>query len=138
MTEKRYISLDYGEKRIGIAVSDPLGLFAIPLATFPNDEKFITEFTKIIEEYPPIKIILGLPLKEDGTQYRLTEIVKNFGENITNIFKKEIIFIDERYSSGIAKERIIESVKSKKKRRDKGLVDRNAAAVILEDFLGRG
>jgi putative Holliday junction resolvase len=132
---ERYIGIDYGVKRIGIAVSDPLGMFAVPLETISNNQNFWKDFKKLLEPYKIKAFVLGLPLKESGESYALTEEVKKFGETLKKKFNKDVIFFDERYSSSIAESQIIESVPSKKKRRDKSLVDKKAAAVILQDFL---
>ena len=79
--------------------------------------------------------ILGYPLKENGEKSDSTLAVEKFKRELEKKTKLEVILFDERYSSEIAKERIIESVKSKKKRRSKELVDMYAAAVILEDYM---
>ncbi len=132
---ERILAIDYGEKRIGIAISDPLKIFAIPLTTILNNKNFWNEFIKIFEKYNIVEIILGYPLKEDGTKSSITLKVEEFENKLKNKIKLPIKLVDERYSSSIATEQIIESVKSKKKRRDKSLIDKNAAAVILSDFL---
>ena len=132
---ERILSVDFGEKRIGIAISDPLKMFAIPLITIENNNLFFNKLKEIIEEYNFVKIVLGYPLKEDGTKTILTDKVEEFKTKLVEQFKIEVIYVDERYSSSIAWEQIKVSVKSKKKRRDKSLIDKNAAAVILEDFL---
>lgn len=132
---KRLLGIDYGEVRIGIAISDPLGIFAYPLVTLKNDKNLFQELKKIIDEYNIEKIILGFPLKEDNSNSALTEKIQKFKKSLEQEFQIFVEFIDERYSSSIAKERVIMSVKSKKKRRDKGLIDKNAAAVFLQDFL---
>ncbi len=132
---ERIISLDYGEKRIGIAISDPLKMFAIPLITIKNDSKLWENLKKIFSEYNFVKIILGYPIKEDGSKTRITELVEKFRIQLEKKYKIEVEYIDERYSSEIAWEHIIESTPSKKKRRNKSLIDMNAAAVILEDYL---
>ena len=132
---ERVLAIDYGEKRIGIAISDPLKIFAIPLTTLENNKNFWNEFIKIFEKYNIVEIILGYPLKEDGTKSSITLKVEEFENKLKNKIKLPVKLVDERYSSSIAAEQIIESVKSKKKRRDKSLIDKNAAAVILSDFL---
>lgn len=132
---ERILAIDYGEKRIGIAISDPLKIFAIPLTTILNNKNFWNEFIKIFEKYNIVEIILGYPLKEDGTKSSITLKVEEFENKLKNKIKLPVKLVDERYSSSIATEQIIESVKSKKKRRDKSLIDKNAAAVILSDFL---
>jgi putative Holliday junction resolvase len=134
-TSERIIAIDYGEKRIGIAVSDPLKMFPIPLATISNDKFFEKNFKDILNNYNVIKIIIGYPLKEDGSESNLSKTVEKFKDRISMKYKIETELVDERYSSALAWEQILESVPSKKKRRDKSLVDMNAAAIILEDYL---
>lgn len=133
--EKRILAIDYGEKRIGLAITDPLNIFAYPLVTLENDKKFWIKLTEIIKEYNVIKILLGNPLKESGENSHLDSIIQKFKKEIENRFQIDVEMVDERYSSQIAQQRIIFTVKSKKKRRDKSLLDKNAAAVFLEDYL---
>lgn len=133
--EERLLGVDYGEKRVGIAITDPLMMFASPLKTIKNDQKFWEEFLLLFDEYKIVKIILGYPLKENGEASSSTKLVENFRKELEKKIKIPVEYSDERYSSEIAKQRIIESVPSKKKRRDKGLVDKNAAAIILQDYL---
>ena len=135
MKEARILAIDFGEKRIGLAVTDPLNIFAYPLSTLQNDSKFWNNLSKIISEYSVVKIVLGYPLKESGEQSSSTKMVITFKEELEKRISLPVELIDERYSSDIAKQRIIASVSSKKKRRDKSLLDKNAAAVILEDYL---
>ncbi len=135
MNEERILAIDHGSKRIGLAVTDPLNIFAYPLITLPNDSKFLEKLKKVIEEYHIIKIILGYPLKENGDESASSLSVLKFKTELENKIGLQIELIDERYSSSIARERIIQTVSSKKKRRDKSLLDKNAAAVILEDYL---
>ncbi len=133
--QKRIIAIDYGEKRIGFAITDPLRLFSYPLITLQNDGKLFNRIKEILTEYICDTIVIGLPVKENGEHTFVTELVLKFKEKLSTITNLPIEMVDERYSSSIAQQRIIESVKSKKKRRDKSLVDKNAACVILEDYL---
>jgi putative Holliday junction resolvase len=133
--EKRLIGIDYGEVRIGVAISDPLNIFAYPLATLMNSDKFFSDLKKLLNDYSIEKIILGFPLKENGEPSLLAGKIEKFKIKLEQEFQIPVEFTDERYSSDIAKSRIIESVKSKKKRRDKGLLDKNAAAVLLQDYM---
>ena len=132
---KRILAIDYGKKRIGLALSDPLLTFAYAFRTIPNDSNLYDELAEVIQEKEVSKIILGLPLKESGESYDLTGTVKKFKETLEKKFSLEVILKDERYSSSVAKDMIIESVTKKKKRKDKGALDRSAAAVILQDYL---
>lgn len=135
MNEKRILSIDYGLKRVGIAISDPLNMFSIPLMTIDNNEKFWEKFLKLFSEYQINEVLLGYPLKESGDKSSSTLLVEEFYAKLKESIKQKIILRDERYTSVIAQERILSSVTSKKKRRNKGLVDRNAAAVILDEYL---
>lgn len=132
---ERILAIDYGEKRIGIAITDPLKMFSIPLTTLNNNSKFWIDLEKIFKQYNIKKIVIGYPLNQDGSKTKLTIEIDKFCIRLKSKFEKEIFFVDERYSSSIAWEHIKEGVKSKKKRRNKALIDMNAAAVILEDFL---
>lgn len=132
---ERIMAIDYGEKRIGIALTDPLLTFAYPYKTILNDNKCFTAMKEIMTEMGVTRIIIGLPLNTDGSEKEITGKVRKFGEQIEKTSGLKPDYYDERYSSSIAQERIISSVSKKSKRRDKGLVDMNAAAVILEDYL---
>lgn len=133
--EARILAIDFGEKRIGIAVTDPLNIFAYPLITLENNNLFFDNLKKIIQEYNVARIIIGNPFKESGDDSRLKPIFIKFKDEIESKFLLPVELVDERYTSKIAQQRIIETVVSKKKRKDKSLLDKNAAAVLLEDYL---
>ncbi len=136
MTEKkRILGIDFGAKRVGIAITDPLRIFAYALVTISNDNNFWKNFNQLFVDYDIETIILGYPLKENGNRSLSTELIEKFKEELEKTTKIPIILSDERYTSIIAKQQILESVKSKKKRQNKGLVDKNAAAVILKEYL---
>lgn len=129
------MAIDYGEKRVGLALCDPLRIFAYPFKTILNDSNFRTNLLNIIKESNVSLIILGYPLKENGAKTDITETVEKFKTELESLSGLVVKLRDERYTSAIAKERVIESVTSKKKRRDKGLLDKNAASIILQDYL---
>ena len=133
--QERILAIDYGLKRIGLALGDPLNIFAYPFRTLTNDKNFWEELGKIIEEKSVRKIILGYPYDDSGRKSPLTVSIEKFAEELRKKFKKEIIFWDERYTSVLAQEKILESVPKKSKRRDKGLLDQNSAAIILQEYL---
>ncbi|MDQ7815638.1 MAG: Holliday junction resolvase RuvX [Melioribacteraceae bacterium] len=135
MKEERILAIDFGEKRIGIAVTDPMNIFAYPLITLQNDNNFLTNLKNIINEYNVVKVLIGNPIRESGGEPRILGLIIEMKEKIENKFGLPVELIDERYSSEIARQRILETVVSKKKRRDKSLLDKNSAAVILEDYL---
>ena len=132
---KRILAIDYGLKRIGLALSDPLKIFSYAYKTVPNNAEFFDELAQIISEQNIEKIILGLPLKESGEDALLTQEVKKLKEILEIKFKLGVILFDERYSSVIASEHISQSVLKKSKRKDKNLLDKEAAAIILHDYL---
>ena len=137
LEEARILAIDYGEKRIGLAITDPLNMFAYPLTTINNDFSLWQNLTKIFNEYLVVKVIIGYPIKESGEVSRISELVIKFKEEIEKKFNLAVELVDERYSSQIALQRIIQTVPSKKKRKDKSLLDKNAAAVLLEDYLNK-
>jgi len=132
---KRIMGIDYGDKRIGIAITDPLCIFVYPLTTLNNDDKLLENIGKIIKEYCVETIVIGYPYKEDGSKWQVTENIEKFYEEMKGKFNLTIEFYDERYSSELAKNRVVQSVTKRSKRREKGVIDRNAAAIILEDYL---
>jgi len=129
------MGIDYGEKRIGIALSDPLLTFAYPLTTLINNSSIFSELKKIINDKSITKIILGFPPIRFKSSKELSEKVLRFKSEIESLNKVEIILWDEEYSSAIAKEKIIQSVSKKSKRKEKDLLDKFAAAVILQEYL---
>ena len=133
--QERILGMDYGEKRIGIAITDPLKMFAYPLVTLKNDSYFWKNLLNIFQKFNVVKIVLGYPIREDGKKSKSTEMVERFKHRLESRVKIPVELIDERYSSETARQRIVESVVSKRKRRNKDLIDKNAAAVILEDYL---
>jgi len=133
--ESRIMGIDYGEKRIGIALSDPLFTFAYPFNTFQNDSSFLRNLSKIIVEKKIIKVILGLPSSNLKSSREIAKKVIKLKVDIEKKNKIDVVLWDEEYSSAIAKEKIAESVHKKSKRRRKDLLDQHAATVILQEFL---
>jgi len=130
---KRVLALDVGNKRIGVAYSDPLGISANPLPLIENDEKVFEKIKKIVDEYNIGKIVIGLPLTlkgEEGEQARITrEFAEKLKENIPNI---EIEFIDERFTTSLAEQHLRETTKKSKRKKK---LDSLAAVYILKTYL---
>jgi putative Holliday junction resolvase len=133
--ESRIMGIDFGEKRIGIALSDPLLIFAYPFTTLQNDVSFKQNLSKIILEKNIVKVILGLPSLNYKSSSLLSEKVQKLKREIETNFKIEVLLWDEEFSSVIAKEKLIESVTKKSKRRQKDLLDKQSAAIILQEYL---
>jgi putative Holliday junction resolvase len=129
------MGIDFGEKRIGIALSDPLLTFAYPFTTLQNDSAFLSKLTVIIIEKKIKKIILGLPSSSYKSSKELSTKVLKLKTDIELKNKIDVILWDEEYSSAIAKVRVVESVTKKSKRRKKELLDQHSAAVILQEYL---
>jgi len=134
-TEFRYMGIDYGSKRIGIAICDPLLTFAYSYKTLINDKSFLDELISIVEEKNVIKIILGLPSESYHASKILAEEVRKLKKEMETKLSLEVILWDEEFTSVLAQQQVLDSVKSKKKRKDKGLIDRNSAAIILQEYL---
>lgn len=131
----RIMGIDFGLKRIGIAISDPLHIFASAFTVFQNDEKLFSNLNQLISEKNIQLIILGMPSNEETSNTSIVKQVKKFKERLFKESKLEIIEWDETYTSVIAEKRIIESVNKKKNRRKKELIDMNSASVILQEYL---
>jgi len=131
----RILSIDFGLKRIGLALSDPLFTFGYPFKTILNDKKVWENLRQIITEHGVVKILLGHPLKESGEVNYFNDEWEKFRKKLETTFKIEIILWDERYSSSLAKDQVNQSVTKKSKRRDKSLIDMNAAAIMLQEYL---
>jgi putative Holliday junction resolvase len=134
---ERIIGLDVGEKRIGVALSDLLGLTAQGLITIDRvgKKKDFDEIGKIIEEYNIKKVVVGLPLNMDGSMGESCEKVKKFAEKVKNKFNVEIIYVDERLSTVSATRVLLEANVRRVNR--KHVVDKVAASYILQSYLDR-
>lgn len=132
---KRYMGIDYGVKRTGVAVTDPLITFAYSLVTLNSGDNLIGELKKIIDEKEVTKIILGYPDNYDREESAVGKKIKEMKSTFEKEFGLEVILWDENFSSVRAMSNILESVTKKSKRRDKGLVDRSSAAIILQEYI---
>ena len=133
---KRILCLDYGEKRIGLALSDPLKIIAYPYKTIINSDinKLKYELKQIITDESIESIVIGLPIGLNGKDTIQTQKVREFRSQILdlNVF---IYFEDERLSSlAAAKSMRLEKIKTGF---NKGIIDRRAAAIILQQFLDK-
>ena len=131
----RFMGIDYGDRRVGIAVSDPLGITAQGVATVQNrnKEKLMPELEKLIKEYNPEKIILGLPKNMDGTLGFRAEATYEFAELLKEIYNKEIIFWDERLTT-VSASLILNETNTRGKDRKK-VIDTVSACIILENYM---
>lgn len=133
MEHSRVLGIDFGLKRIGLALTDPLLTFAYSLDTYMNDKNFWKKFENVVKQNEVKKIIIGMP-NEDRNK-NLAASIKSFIKRIEEKFHIEVITWNEEFTSVIAEQMVIQSVPKKKKRRDKGLIDKFSAAVILQEYL---
>ena len=133
----RFLGLDIGEKRIGIAVSDELGITAQGVSTLyrGNPQDDIRRLAGIIRHWSGEKIVVGLPRNMNGTCGPQTQKVKEFIEELIVEIPIEIIYWDERLTSVAAERALIEGNVSRKKR--KTVIDKIAAVMILQGYLDR-
>lgn len=131
----RILAIDYGSKRTGIAVTDPLRIIASGLETVPTSELLVYLKSYFEEEKVDI-ILIGEPLHKDGTPTKLHADVIGLQRKLTHIYpSKKVLLQDESYTSQDARTIILQSGASKKKRMDKGLVDKVSAGLILQSYL---
>ncbi|HZH96750.1 MAG TPA: Holliday junction resolvase RuvX [Flavisolibacter sp.] len=133
----RILSIDYGAKRTGLAVTDPLQIIATGLCTIetPKLMQFLKEyFSKELVE----SVIIGMPSNLDDSATHATPLVKKFIEQFKKSFPLlPLTEVDERYTSKMAVQAMLQMGLKKKDRRSKGLVDEIAATMMLQEHMGR-
>lgn len=131
----RILGIDYGDARVGVAVSDLLGFMAQGVRTVKNRgiENLLKELKEIIDEYNPEKIVIGLPKNMDGSEGFRVDATHEFADSLKTIYDGEIDFWDERLSSVGAARFLNETNTRGKKRKD--VLDTVSACIILEGYL---
>lgn len=136
----RRLGIDWGDARIGVAVSDPDGLFAVPLDNVPAGEGELTRVADLVAEYEPIEVVVGLPRSLNGTEGPAAVKVRGKVDSLCAVLVKRfgpdtpgIRLVDERLSTVAAAGRLRASGKSAKKQRS--LIDSEAAREILDRAL---
>jgi len=133
----RILGIDMGEKRIGLAVSDPLGITAQGLKTIKvnGSEEARKKLIEVINEKKAEKLIFGLPKNMNGTLGPQAEKVQEFAKKIENITKLPIEYEDERLSTVSAEQVLLMADQSRAKR--KKAIDRLSAVIILQSYLDK-
>ena len=131
----RAIGIDYGDVRIGIALSDPLKIISKPFVTLKNDDNFLNEFKKITQEKDVDTIVVGYPIGMKGQITKQTEKVDSFIKLLQQNIDIKILTVDERLSSVSAQNSLIQQ--GIKTGHNKALIDDTSAAIILQEFLDR-
>ena len=132
----RVLGIDYGDSRIGLAMSDPLKIIASPFKTIRNEgnEKCLQVFQSLIKDKDVEAIVVGLPIGLKGQETVQTKKVREFA-NLLYTLKLPIRLEDERLSSVSAEKSMIQQ--NIKTGHNKGLIDQRAAAIILQQFLDK-
>ena len=134
---ERLIGIDYGKKRTGVAVSDPLRIFASPLETVPGT-KIIDYLQNYATRETIVRFVVGYPVNLDGRPAAAAADVDAFLARLKNAFPQVPVSLeDERFTSVLAHRAMIEGGMKYKDRRDKNSVDKISAAIILQGFLDR-
>ncbi len=133
----RILCIDYGLKRCGIAVTDPLQILARGLDTIKTSE-ILSFLENYFQDEQVDAVVIGRPAHNDGKETSLTPVIEKFIIEFEKKFKGiQVSREDERFTSVEAKEIILKSGVNRKKRQDKGLIDRVSAVVILEHYMRR-
>lgn len=130
----RILSIDYGKKRTGLAVTDPLQIIAGGLATVPTVQLY-DYLVKYISEESVELIVIGEPRQPNGEPSENLARVRQFVERWKNHQQVPIIYYDERFTSVLAHKAMIDGGLKKKARQNKALVDEISATIILQSFL---
>lgn len=128
--------MDVGDRRIGVAVSDPLGVTAQGLETFwrtGNTKKDIAHILDLLEQYKPCRLLLGLPMNMNGTVGEQGQKVKLFADAIREVWDGEIVFFDERLTTMAARRVLVDADISRNKQ--KKVIDKLAAVIILQGYM---
>ncbi|MEL7607949.1 MAG: Holliday junction resolvase RuvX [Bacillota bacterium] len=133
---QRILALDVGDKRIGVAVSDPLGITAQGLETFVRTgdiDKDVAHILALLKKYEPVKLLFGLPRNMDGSYGFQSEKVRAFADAVLAKWQGEHDFYDERLTT-VSAERVLMQAELNWRERRK-VVDKVAAVVILQGYL---
>lgn len=131
----RILAIDYGSKRVGLAVTDPLQIISSPLDTVQAKE--VISFLKNYDRQEGIEsFVLGMPKKLNCTDTHATPLVRQFEKLLKKNFPEKAVYLhDERFTSKMALDAMIRGGSKRKNRREKGNIDKVSAAIILQSYL---
>ena len=133
----RLLGIDYGRKRVGVAVSDPLGIFASPLETVPA-AKIIDYLKKFAESETITRFVVGYPINMNGKPSEAAADVDVFLRTLASKFPGIPVSLeDERFTSVLAHRAMIDGGMKYQDRKDKNSVDKISAAIILQSYLDK-
>ena len=131
----RILGIDYGNKRIGLAITDPLQMFASPLVTISPQEfdSYIENYLKTIQID---EFVIGYPVQMNNMPSESVKYINPFLKKVKKLFPEiPVHLVDERFTSKLAFQTLIDGGVKKKDRRDKSMVDKISASIILQSFL---
>ncbi len=133
----RFLGIDHGQKRVGLALSDPLNIIAKPYRTitYTGIDDLCTRIQTIIAEEQVERVVLGLPIGMQGQRTQQTENVSQFAEHLKSVVDIPVVTEDERLSSISAEKALIQQ--DIKTGHNKGRIDETAAAIFLQQYLDR-
>ncbi|MEG1523607.1 MAG: Holliday junction resolvase RuvX [Clostridia bacterium] len=137
MSMKRVMAFDIGDKRIGIAVSDPLGITAQGIETYSRNgdlDQDIDYLIALADQYRPVRLVFGMPRNMNGSYGMQAEITKTFVEELLKKWDGEYDYYDERLTTMSAQRVLLEADMRRDKR--KNVVDKIAAVIILQSYMG--
>jgi len=129
----RIVALDVGDKKIGVAVTDPTGLISQPYSSLRRNSNIIAKLANIIEELQAELIVIGLPYLADGSPGEQVKKTKDFARELKRNLRIPVVFFDERLTTREAQSVIRECVEKRSSRKQK--VDSIAASLILKGYL---
>ena len=131
----RILSIDYGQKRTGIAVTDEMQIIASGLTTIPTHT--LVDFLKDYFAKEKVEaVLIGEPKQMNGQPSESASVINGFVTHFSNIFPDiKVIRVDERFTSKMAFQTMIDSGLNKKQRQNKGLIDEISATILLQDYL---
>ncbi len=131
------LAFDFGEKRIGVAVGDIVLGLAHPLITVSEEitKRRFDNIAKLIEEWKPVQLVVGLPTHVDGTDHELTRLCRQFARRLEGRFGINTRLVDERYTSIVARVTLQEA--GIKRKKQKLVLDQVAAQQILQSYFDR-
>ncbi len=131
----RVLAIDYGQKRVGLAVTDPLQITANGLDTV-NVHDIFDYLTKYLSKEQVDKFVLGLPKQMNGMESDSMQYIRPFAKALQRKFPQiELVYVDERFTSVLAHKTMLEAGLKKKDRQNKELTDKISATIILQTYL---
>ncbi len=133
----RILGIDYGDARVGVAVSDPLGMAATGVRTIKNTgkKKLLAELSEVLKEYSPETVVIGMPKNMDGTEGFRAEATRKFADTLKEIYSGNIEFTDERLTTAEASRYL--NFTNTRGRKRKAVIDTVSACLIVESYLSK-